>query len=136
MNFLSLIFALLLDQWRSGSARKHIVSSFLSYADSLERHFNTGIHRHGIIAWVAAAGPFLVLSLLVYYLLYGVSPLLAWAWNVAILYLHNRQESMKWKDHLPVLVRKHSPIFLPQHLTSPARSIPDAHYNMHTTKCR
>lgn len=87
MNFLSLIFALLLDQWRSGSARKHIVSSFLSYADSLERHFNTGIHRHGIIAWVAAAGPFLVLSLLVYYLLYGVSPLLAWAWNVAILYL-------------------------------------------------
>ena len=86
MTFLSLIFALLLDQWRHGSARKRIVSFFLSYADSLERHFNTGIPQHGTIAWIAAVGPFLILSLLIYYLLYGLSPLLGWAWNVAILY--------------------------------------------------
>ena len=87
MTFLSLTFALLLDQWRHGSVRKRIVSLFLSYADSLERYFNIGSHRHGIIAWIAAVAPFLILSLLIHYLLYRFSPLLGWAWNVAILYL-------------------------------------------------
>lgn len=86
MTFFSLIFTLLLEQWRHGSGRKPVVSLFLSYADSLERYFNTGIHRHGILAWAVAVVPLLILFILVYYLLYRLSPLLAWAWNVAVLY--------------------------------------------------
>ncbi|SOD42279.1 CobD/CbiB family protein [Nitrosovibrio sp. Nv4] len=87
MTFFSLIFVLLLERWRPGSDRNRIVSLFLSYADSLEGYFNTGLRRHIIAAWVVAVIPVLLLSGWIYYLLYSLSPLLAWAWNVITLYL-------------------------------------------------
>lgn len=87
MTFFSLISALLLERWRSGNDRNPVITLFLSYADSLERYFNTGERRHGIAAWVAAVVPVLILSGWIYYLLYSFSPLLAWIVNVAILYL-------------------------------------------------
>jgi adenosylcobinamide-phosphate synthase len=87
MTFFSLISALLLDQWRPGSDRNRMVLLFLSYADWLERYFNTGARRHGIAAWIAAMVPVLVVWGWVYYLLHSLSPLLGWVWNVATLYL-------------------------------------------------
>jgi adenosylcobinamide-phosphate synthase len=87
MTFFSLISALLLERWRPGSDRNRIILLFLSYADSLERYFNTGVRRHGIAAWVAAVIPVLILAGWIYYLLYSLNPLLAWAWNVITLYL-------------------------------------------------
>lgn len=87
MTFFSLIFALLLEQLRDGGERNRSVSLFFSYADSLERYFNTGLHRHRVAAWFAAVLPLLILSVSIYYLLYSVSPLLGWGWNVLILYL-------------------------------------------------
>lgn len=87
MTFFSLIFALLLEQLRDGGERNRSVSLFFSYADSLERYFNTGLHRHRVAAWFAAVLPLLILSVSIYYLLYRVSPLLGWGWNVLILYL-------------------------------------------------
>ncbi len=87
MTFLSLISAFLLEHWRPAADRNRAGSIFLSYADSLERYFNTGERRHGIAAWVAAVAPLLVLSVWIYYLLNSLSPVLAWVWNVAILYL-------------------------------------------------
>lgn len=87
MTLSSLIFALLLEQWRPSGDRNRIVLLFLSYADALERYFNTGARRHGVAAWIVAVVPVLILTGWIYYLLYNLSPLLAWAWNVVILYL-------------------------------------------------
>lgn len=87
MTLFSLIFALLLEQWRPSGDRNRIVLLFLSYADALERYFNTGVSRHGVAAWIVAVVPVLIFTGWIYYLLYNLSPLLGWAWNVVILYL-------------------------------------------------
>ncbi|MBA4143120.1 MAG: CobD/CbiB family protein [Nitrosospira sp.] len=87
MTFFSLIFAALLERWRAGNDRNSAILLFISYADSLERYFNTGLRRHGVAAWIAALAPVLILTAWIYYLLHSLSPLLAWAWNVLILYL-------------------------------------------------
>jgi adenosylcobinamide-phosphate synthase len=82
-----LIFALLLEQWRPAGDRNRVILLFLSYADRLERYFNTGVGRHGVAAWIAAVVPVLIFTGWIYYLLYSFNPLLAWAWNVVMLYL-------------------------------------------------
>ena len=87
MTLFSLIFALLLEQWRPAGDRNPVVLLFLSYADALERYFNTGVRRHGVAAWIAAVVPVLIVTGWIYYLLYSLNPLLAWAWNVVMLYL-------------------------------------------------
>jgi adenosylcobinamide-phosphate synthase len=87
MTFFSLIFAFLLEHWRPVHDHNRLVLAFFSYADSLERYFNTGVRRHDIAAWVAAVFPVLILAVWIYYLLYSVNPLLAWVWNVVTLYL-------------------------------------------------
>jgi adenosylcobinamide-phosphate synthase len=87
MTLFSLIFALLLEQWRPSGDRNRVILLFLSYADGLERYFNTGVGRHGVAAWIAAVVPVLIFTGWIYYLLYSFNPLLAWAWNVVMLYL-------------------------------------------------
>jgi adenosylcobinamide-phosphate synthase len=87
MTFFSLLFALLLEHWRPVYDRNRLVLLFLSYADYLERYFNTGVRRHDIAAWFAAVAPVLILTVWIYYLLYSLNPLLAWAWNIVALYL-------------------------------------------------
>lgn len=87
MIFFSLLFALLLEHWRPISGQNRLVLAFLSYADSLERYFNTGVRRHDIAAWIVAVVPIIVFTLWIYYLLYSFHPLLAWVWNVVMLYL-------------------------------------------------
>lgn len=87
MTLFSLIFALLLEQWRPAGDRNPVTLLFLSYADRLERYFNTGVGRHGVAAWIAAVVPVLIFTGWIYYLLYSFNPLLAWAWNVGMLYL-------------------------------------------------
>jgi len=87
MIFFSLLFALLLEHLRPIGGQNRLILAFLSYADSLERYFNTGIRRHDIAAWVAAVAPVIIFTLWIYYLLYSFHPLLAWVWNVVMLYL-------------------------------------------------
>ncbi|MDQ3184984.1 MAG: CobD/CbiB family protein [Pseudomonadota bacterium] len=87
MTLFSLISALLLEQWRPAGDRNRIILLFLAYADALERYFNTGVRRHGTAAWIAAVAPVLILTGWIYYLLHSLSPLLAWVWNVVMLYL-------------------------------------------------
>ena len=86
MTLLSIIFALLLEQWHPAQRYNQAVLLVSSYADLLERHFNTGISRHGIAAWIAAVTPLILLTGLIYYLLLNLSPVLAWIWNVLVLY--------------------------------------------------
>ena len=87
MSLISLIIALLLEQWRPLAERKELVSWAGRFADFLQQHFNAGERAHGMIAWMLGVVPAMLLAILIYYLLHGLSPLLALAFNVLILYV-------------------------------------------------
>ncbi|WP_028535830.1 CobD/CbiB family protein [Paludibacterium yongneupense] len=87
MTLLSLIFALALEQLRPLGNRNRVWLVFTRYANHLERNLNAGSNRHGVLAWMCAMLPPVLLSLLVYYLLRAVSPVLGLLWNVFVLYM-------------------------------------------------
>lgn len=87
MSLISLIIALLLEQWRPLADRRQLVSMAVRYSDFLQQHFNAGERAHGMVAWALGVVPALLVSALAYYLLHCLSPLLALAFNVLILYL-------------------------------------------------
>jgi len=87
MSLISLIIALLLEQWRPLADRKYLVSPAVRFADYLLHHFNAGERAHGMIAWALGVVPATLLSIGAYYLLYHLSPLLALGFNVLILYV-------------------------------------------------
>ena len=87
MSLVSLIIALLLEQWRPLADRRYLVSLAMRFADMLQRHFNAGERAHGIIAWVLGVVPATLLAIAAYYLLSRLSPLLALGFNVLMLYL-------------------------------------------------
>lgn len=87
MNFLSLIAALVLEQWRTVGSRNPFAVALLRYGAFLERQFNTGERRHGTIAWWLAVLPPVVATVAIYWMLDSVSFVAAWVWNVAVLYV-------------------------------------------------
>lgn len=87
MKFLALLAALLLEQMRPLREGNPIYSGFERYATLLERQLNAGQHRHGAIAWLLAVGPVALVTVGVTFALHAISPLLAWAWSIGILYL-------------------------------------------------
>lgn len=87
MSLISLIIALLLEQWRPLADRKYLVSRAERFADYLQQHFNAGERGHGMIAWALGVLPAMLLATAAYYLLYRLSPFLALAFNVLILYM-------------------------------------------------
>ena len=87
MSLLSLVAALLLEQWRPLADRRYLYALLARYATFLEGLFNAGETRQGAIAWVIAVLPAVLGVWLVYGAAYGASPLLALLVNVAVLYL-------------------------------------------------
>lgn len=87
MKFLALVAALLLEQVRPLRHDNRVYLWFGSYAAALERHFNAGQYRHGVIAWMLAVAPIFVVTVAVSYALHALSPLLGWLWNIVVLYL-------------------------------------------------
>jgi adenosylcobinamide-phosphate synthase len=87
MSLISLIAALLLEQWRPLSDRRYLYSAVAQYAGYFEHQFNAGEKHHGIIAWMVAVLPLVLGAWLVYAVLWHVSPLLGLAFNVAALYV-------------------------------------------------
>src|SRR5882762_2539841 len=87
MSLLSLVAALLLEQWRPLADRRNLYLLLARYATFLEGLFNAGEARQGAIAWVIAVLPAVLGAWLVYAAAYGAHPLLALALNVAALYL-------------------------------------------------
>lgn len=87
MTLISLILALALEQLRPLGNRNRVWLLFTRYANHLERNLNAGAERHGVFAWLAAIVPALLLSLLLFYSLKAMSPILALAFNVLVLYL-------------------------------------------------
>ncbi|MFC4161118.1 CobD/CbiB family protein [Chitinimonas lacunae] len=87
MTWLSLVLALLLEQFRPISAQNPILGAYTLFTDQVERNFNAGSYRHGVIAWtIAVAVPALIVVLLCG-LLYLIHPLLTWVFSIGVLYL-------------------------------------------------
>jgi adenosylcobinamide-phosphate synthase len=95
MTLISLILALALEQWRPLGDRRALLRPLASYAAFLERTFNAGERQHGIVAWVLGVLPFAAGAWAIYAVALYVNPLLALAFNVAVLYatVGFRQES-------------------------------------------
>jgi adenosylcobinamide-phosphate synthase len=87
MSLLSLIAALMLEQVRPLPESVWSGGLFSRYAALIERNFNAGEKRHGMIAWLVAVLPPVLLVAVVFYFLLFISPLLALLFNVAMLYL-------------------------------------------------
>lgn len=87
MSLLSLIAVFLIEQLKPLPYRRLVAEPLSAWADLVESKFDAGAYQHGVIAWCLAVFlPVLVLGAL-YLSLYALSPVLAWALNVAVLYL-------------------------------------------------
>lgn len=87
MSLISLIIALLIEQWRPLADRRYLRSPLGRLATWLERHFNAGESQHGLIAWIAGVAPIVLGTWLLYAVLWRVNVALALFFNVIVLYL-------------------------------------------------
>ena len=86
-GFLAIIAALILEQWRPLSERRALAGALGNFAAWIEQSFNGGERRQGAVAWLVAVLPALAAVGLLHVALYHVHPMLAAAFNVAVLYL-------------------------------------------------
>lgn len=87
MSLLSLIAVFLIEQLKPLPYRRLVAEPLSAWAGLIESRFNAGEYRHGVVAWcLAVLLPVLGVAVL-YFFLYSLSPLLAWALNVGVLYL-------------------------------------------------
>jgi adenosylcobinamide-phosphate synthase len=105
MTFLSLLAALLLEQWQPLRAGNPVYTTFGRYIQRLAQNFNAGQYRDGVISWLLAVVPVALATLAIYIALHAVSVALALLWNIAVLYvaLGFRHFSHFFKDILLAL---------------------------------
>lgn len=87
MNFLAILSALALEQWRTFRWRGGLQRAFVRYARLLERRFNAGTAQQGAIAAALALVPPVAIAAGVYWALEALHPFLALLWDVFILYM-------------------------------------------------
>jgi adenosylcobinamide-phosphate synthase len=87
MTFLSVIGALLIEQWRPLRTGNRLYVAFARYVNRIGQNFNAGQYRDGVVSWFLAVLPVALITLLVYVASRQVSGVLALAWNIAVLYL-------------------------------------------------
>jgi len=86
MTLLSLLCVFILEQVKASPARR-IFAALDVYARFLERHFNGGEARHGTIAWLVGVALPALLSFILHYALDAIHSLLAFGFDVLVLYL-------------------------------------------------
>jgi adenosylcobinamide-phosphate synthase len=87
MNFIAILAALGLEQWRAFHWRGALERVFVRYVRALERKLDGGTVQQGAIAMVVALAPPVLIAAAAFWVLDAVHPLLGLAWNVAVLYL-------------------------------------------------
>jgi adenosylcobinamide-phosphate synthase len=87
MSVLAIVAALVLEQWRPLGDRKGVAAALAAWAAWLERAFNGGEHRHGVVAWLVAVLPAVAAAIFLHILFFKMSALLALAFNIVVLYL-------------------------------------------------
>lgn len=87
MTLLALVCALLLEQLRALPRANPVLRAYRRYLRLLQRAFNDGGYKHGILAWCAAVGvPVLLVGGVSAYLA-AVAPPVALLFHIAVLYL-------------------------------------------------
>lgn len=86
MVFFSILAAVALEHLRPLRQPLAYYRHYSHFTHLLERRFNAGEYNHGAIAWGLAVLPVLAGAWLIFFLLDGISPMLGWIWNVAVLY--------------------------------------------------
>ena len=86
MAFFSVLAAVALEHLRPLRQPLPHYQRYTRLTQWLERRFNAGEYSHGVIAWALATLPILAGVWLIFALLDGISPILGWVWNVAVLY--------------------------------------------------
>lgn len=86
MSLLSLLFVLALEQFKALPA-VHILALQTAGADLLERQFNGGEYRHGVAAWMVGVALPAFLVLAVHLALASLHAVLAFVFDVVVLYL-------------------------------------------------
>ncbi len=87
MNFLAVLAALGLEQWRAFAWRPALERLFVRYARVIERKLNGGSARQGAFGALVALLPPVVIAAALYWLLDTLNVGLGFLWNVALLYL-------------------------------------------------
>lgn len=87
MTFISILFALLIEQLKPLRADNPVYAGVRFLAQRMESWFNAGQARHGIVGWCAMMLALVLPTALVYWLCAKISPLAALAWNILIVYL-------------------------------------------------
>jgi adenosylcobinamide-phosphate synthase len=87
MTFLSIVGALLIEQWRPLRTGNRLYMAFARYVNRIGQKFNAGQYRDGVISWFLAVLPIALLTLLVHIASRHVSGVLALGWNIAVLYI-------------------------------------------------
>ncbi|MGH8711769.1 MAG: cobalamin biosynthesis protein, partial [Burkholderiales bacterium] len=98
----ALIAALMLEQFHPLGPHNRIYEWCTRYADFLQRRFNTGAGYQGVIAWLVAILPALIVAGAAYNILHELHPFLGWLWNVVVLYL-----TMGFRQFSHILTRIH-----------------------------
>lgn len=86
MALFSLILALLLEQVRPVNPYGAAFQAFGRWTETVAANFNAGERRHGALGWLCAVLPWVVAVNVVFWILHGISPIFAWAWNVVVVY--------------------------------------------------
>lgn len=86
MAFFSVLLALLLEQVKPLGRLSMVYGARRALTDFASRNFDAGERRHGLAAWFIAVLAPTLLTVLVYVAALRVSVLLAWGWNVLVLY--------------------------------------------------
>ena len=87
MNFIAIMAALALEQWRAFRWRAAVERVFVHLARHIESAMNGGTRQQGIVATLVALAPPVILAGVAYYALAAVNPLLGLVWSIAVLYL-------------------------------------------------
>lgn len=87
MTFLSILFALLIEQLRPLRADNRVYEAVSALAARMEGWFNAGQVHHGRIAWFAMMAAMMAPTAIVYWLCMRIHPLAGLAWNIVVVYL-------------------------------------------------
>lgn len=87
MTFLSILFALLLEQLKPLRADNPTYSAFKQLSARMEASFNAGQASHGRLAWIVTMLILLVPTLFIWWVCERLSPFAALGWNILIVYL-------------------------------------------------
>jgi len=100
MTLFSLIVALLLEQVRPLPAQQVVLDPLRRLSGVLVDRFNDGQARNGAVAWALLVFAVVAFGAVVFFLLWLIHPLVAFAFNIAVLYLTMgfRQESHFFTD--------------------------------------